>query len=78
MCRLRQVTHKYAFCGHRTALPDQEIKCDNRHCRFSTTHGPGDCGPNCRSTCWTYRAFPEQYELTIQSYCPDCQAAGRR
>ncbi|KAF8980790.1 hypothetical protein BDQ17DRAFT_1380381 [Cyathus striatus] len=68
MCRLRQVVEIYALCGHRYAL----IRCEDRFCKFSVTH-PGNCGPDCRKTCWQYRQFPEQYDRTIQRLCPNCQ-----
>jgi hypothetical protein len=42
-------------------LTGQQIQCDDRYCRFSTSH-PSDCvPPNCSKTCWPYRQFPQQY-----------------
>ncbi|KAJ6630773.1 hypothetical protein B0H10DRAFT_852637 [Mycena sp. CBHHK59/15] len=74
MCRWRQVQNNYAGCGHAFQLnkkPDQEIQCDSTTCKFSPSH-PRSCGPNCTTTCWQYRQFPEQFVRTIQGYCPQC------
>ncbi|GLB34981.1 putative cyclin family protein [Lyophyllum shimeji] len=59
MCRWRQVQHIFALCNHVYNVPDEMIQCDDRWCKFSTTH-PADCGPNCKNTCWQYRQFPQQ------------------
>ncbi|KAF8077974.1 hypothetical protein FPV67DRAFT_1463679 [Lyophyllum atratum] len=60
MCKWRQVQHIFAQCNHVYNLPDEMIQCDDRWCKFSTIH-PADCGPNCKTTCWQYRQFPQQY-----------------
>ncbi|TFK45072.1 hypothetical protein BDQ12DRAFT_674085 [Crucibulum laeve] len=72
MCKWRQVRDIYVRCGHTYALPDELIPCVDRFCKFSETH-PRDCGPNCRTTCWQYRQFPEQYDRTLDRQCPSCQ-----
>ncbi|KII94925.1 hypothetical protein PLICRDRAFT_33756 [Plicaturopsis crispa FD-325 SS-3] len=71
MCYLRQVRNVYSKCGHGITLPDEEIKCDLRNCKFSPVH-PKNCGPRCSQTCWQYRQFPQQYSPKIDRLCPDC------
>ncbi|KAJ7582740.1 hypothetical protein C8J56DRAFT_955593 [Mycena floridula] len=77
MCRYRQVQNTYLRCGHSVRLPDQLIACDDRFCKFSARH-PSNCGPNCGTTCWQRKQFPEQYNPHIDNYCPSCINAGRR
>ncbi|RDB21342.1 hypothetical protein Hypma_011577 [Hypsizygus marmoreus] len=74
MCKWRQVQHIFTLCNHVYSLPDEMIRCDDRWCKFSTTH-PSNCGPNCKNTCWQYRQFPEQYNRTIARLCYACEAA---
>ncbi|GAW03956.1 hypothetical protein F5879DRAFT_183868 [Lentinula edodes] len=76
MCRRRHVRNLYLKCGHAVNLPEQEISCENEHCKFSPFH-PKNC-PNCTRTCWQYHQYPEQYTPQINSFCPACQAAGSR
>ncbi|KAG5715239.1 hypothetical protein E4T56_gene3029 [Termitomyces sp. T112] len=74
MCKWRQVQHFYAVCKHAYNLPDELIQCEDRYCKFSSTHPGGavDCGPKCRNTCWQYRQFPQQYNRTFQQMCQKC------
>ncbi|KAJ3794784.1 hypothetical protein GGU11DRAFT_279784 [Lentinula aff. detonsa] len=76
MCRRRHVRNIYLKCGHAVNLPEQEVSCENEHCKFSPFH-PNVC-PNCTKTCWQYHQYPEQYSPQINSFCPACQAAGCR
>ncbi|KAM6500545.1 hypothetical protein JOM56_003559 [Amanita muscaria] len=71
MCRFLQVQEHYTLCGHSYRRPDQELRCNDRFCKFSSAH-PKDCGPNCSTTCWQYRQFPEQYHRTTHAQCPIC------
>ncbi|TFK76473.1 hypothetical protein BDN72DRAFT_852786 [Pluteus cervinus] len=50
----------YPSYRSRWILRLHKIGCDDRYCKFSQAH-PEDCGPNCKTTCWQYRQFPEQY-----------------
>lgn len=74
MCCLRQVRNYYTRCGHGITLPDEEIKCDARDCKFSPNH-PRHC-PQCKATCWQTRQYPQQYSPHLDAFCPDCIAAG--
>ncbi|KIP09130.1 hypothetical protein PHLGIDRAFT_51166, partial [Phlebiopsis gigantea 11061_1 CR5-6] len=38
-----------------------QIQCDDRFCKFSTTHPPDCVSPRCTDTCWQYRQFPQQF-----------------
>ncbi|KIL00428.1 hypothetical protein PAXRUDRAFT_129948 [Paxillus rubicundulus Ve08.2h10] len=77
MCHWRRVQNTYKRCGHVYDLPDVMIQCDERDCKFSSTH-PSTCvPPSCTSTCWQYRQFPRQYNPHIDSFCPPCIQQGR-
>ncbi|KZT33021.1 hypothetical protein SISSUDRAFT_993506 [Sistotremastrum suecicum HHB10207 ss-3] len=53
-------------------LTRAQLQCDNRYCKFSTTH-PADCvPPNCTRTCWQYRQYPQIYQPQINGHCPNC------
>ncbi|KAF7778748.1 hypothetical protein Agabi119p4_3093 [Agaricus bisporus var. burnettii] len=75
MCRWRQVKHRYTLCQHMIGEPDKLIECEDRFCKFSPNH-PRDCGPGCANTCWQYRQFPQQYDITHQGRCPNCVSNG--
>ncbi|KAJ3824307.1 hypothetical protein EV361DRAFT_552289 [Lentinula raphanica] len=76
MCRRRHVRNVYNKCGHAVNLPEEEVPCENEHCKFSPFH-PKVCA-NCTKTCWQYHQYPEQYSPQIDSFCPSCQATGLR
>ncbi|KDQ64341.1 hypothetical protein JAAARDRAFT_223242 [Jaapia argillacea MUCL 33604] len=77
MCCWRRVRHVYLQCNHAINLPDDEIRCDSRNCKFSPNH-PLDCvPPQCIKTCWQYHQYPQQYSPNIDGKCPNCIAAGR-
>ncbi|KAI6039048.1 hypothetical protein EDC04DRAFT_2569019, partial [Pisolithus marmoratus] len=45
------------------------VQCDNRYCKFSSTH-PSTCiPPGCTNSCWQYRQFPQQYSEYSQWLC---------
>ncbi|KAH6918609.1 hypothetical protein BKA70DRAFT_21932 [Coprinopsis sp. MPI-PUGE-AT-0042] len=71
-----RITDVFQGCGHAYRLPDEMLQCDDRFCKFSTTH-PDNCGPNCKTSCWQYRQFPEQIHRTFDRKCPSCLSAGR-
>ncbi|KAI6109837.1 hypothetical protein F5141DRAFT_810955 [Pisolithus sp. B1] len=77
MCHWRRVQNTYKICGHVYDMPDEMIQCDNRYCKFSSTH-PGTCvPPGCTNSCWQYRQFPQQYNPKIDTLCPRCLRGGR-
>ncbi|KAF8995420.1 hypothetical protein BDZ89DRAFT_1084774, partial [Hymenopellis radicata] len=78
MCRLRQVLNVYTKCGHGISLPDELIRCESRHCRFSLFHPTSCKPPQCRRTCAQFKKFPEQYSPHINSYCPACLDSSTR
>ncbi|TEB35900.1 hypothetical protein FA13DRAFT_1203025 [Coprinellus micaceus] len=53
MCRWRQIQDTFTTCNHSLRLADQLVQCDDRFCKFSSSHPP-DCGSECRTTCWQY------------------------
>ncbi|KIM65228.1 hypothetical protein SCLCIDRAFT_113287 [Scleroderma citrinum Foug A] len=75
MCHWRRVRTTYLVCRHAYDLVSSlsvQIQCDNRHCKFSSTH-PSNClPPECLNTCWQYRQFPQQYNPQINTLCPRC------
>ncbi|OCH95520.1 hypothetical protein OBBRIDRAFT_745188 [Obba rivulosa] len=72
MCHWRRVRNHYKRCGHYIDLPDEMIQCDDRFCKFSTSHPRNCVPPRCTETCWQYRQFPQQYNPVIDSKCPVC------
>ncbi|KAF8198859.1 hypothetical protein K438DRAFT_1717767, partial [Mycena galopus ATCC 62051] len=72
MCRWRHVRNIYLRCGHAENLPPVEVKCDNRHCKFSPDHPSGCVPPKCARTCNQYHLFPEQYHPNVDGFCPAC------
>ncbi|KAH9934787.1 uncharacterized protein B0H18DRAFT_869227, partial [Fomitopsis serialis] len=71
------VRNHYKKCTHYIDLPDEEIKCEDRFCKFSPNHPP-DCGPPaCTTSCWQYHQSPVQYTPVIDNYCPVCIQTGR-
>ncbi|KAI0823824.1 hypothetical protein BC628DRAFT_481110 [Trametes gibbosa] len=75
MCYIRQVCYMYMKCGHACPVPDQQVSCDSRHCKFSTVH-PKNCqGPSCKQTCKQFRQHPQQHSPQVVGLCPNC--AGR-
>ncbi|KAF9052609.1 hypothetical protein BJ165DRAFT_1441347 [Panaeolus papilionaceus] len=75
MCRWRQIQDTFATCGHSYRL----VYCPEPDCKFSPLH-PTDC-PNCTTTCWQYRRFPEIINRQFGRLCPRCEevaASGRR
>lgn len=73
MCRWRRVRNIYN-CGHYVDLEDELVQCVDSRCKFSDMH-PAQC-PNCRSTCWQYRQFPETYFPQLDRPCADCRRRG--
>ncbi|KAH9854137.1 hypothetical protein C2E23DRAFT_85038 [Lenzites betulinus] len=71
------VRNNYKRCGHYIDLPDEMIQCEDRFCKFSTTHPRNCVPPRCTETCWQYRQFPEQYHPVIDNYCAVCIQMGR-
>ncbi|KAG1772650.1 hypothetical protein EDD22DRAFT_376551 [Suillus occidentalis] len=72
MCHWRRVRNTYNQCGHVFDLADEMIRCDDRYCKFSSSH-PNTCvPPSCTTTCWQYRQFPQQFNRFIDSVCPGC------
>ncbi|KAF8557053.1 hypothetical protein OG21DRAFT_1436078 [Imleria badia] len=61
MCYWRRVRNTYRACGHVVTLPDEEIKCDLRNCKFSPRHAQNCLPPQCTKTCWQYHQYPQQY-----------------
>ncbi|OAX43996.1 hypothetical protein K503DRAFT_730208 [Rhizopogon vinicolor AM-OR11-026] len=72
MCYWRRVHNFYKGCGHTINLPDEEIKCDLRNCKFSPKHPPTCMPPQCSTMCWQYRQYPQQYGPHIDKKCPKC------
>ncbi|KAG2042227.1 hypothetical protein BDR03DRAFT_944872 [Suillus americanus] len=66
MCYWRRVRNCYKGCGHSINLPDEEIKCDLRNCKFSPKHSPTCIPPQCTKACWQYRQYPQQYGMSSQ------------
>lgn len=76
MCHWRRVRNTYNQCGHVFDLADEMIRCDDRYCKFSSSH-PSTCvPPACTTTCWQYRQFPQQFNRFIDSVCPGCPHPG--
>jgi len=81
MCRWRQIQDHYAQCDHSYRLPDEMVYCPDRWCKFSPYHVNEEgvhvdrCGPECTTTCWQYRQFPEQIFRRLDRLCVHCQAA---
>ncbi|KAG1783091.1 hypothetical protein EV702DRAFT_1060200 [Suillus placidus] len=76
MCYWRRVRNYYKGCGHSINLPDEEIKCDLRNCKFSPKHSPTCIPPQCSKVCWQYRQYPQQYAPQIDKRCPKCNIHG--
>ncbi|KAG2037219.1 hypothetical protein BDR03DRAFT_957730 [Suillus americanus] len=77
MCHWRRVRNTYSQCGHVFDLADEMIRCDDRYCKFSSSH-PSTCvPPSCTTTCWQYRQFPQQFNRFIDSVCPSCTQLGQ-
>ncbi|KII88532.1 hypothetical protein PLICRDRAFT_627328 [Plicaturopsis crispa FD-325 SS-3] len=75
MCHWRRVGHIYKRCNHMYQLPEEMIQCDDRYCKFSTSH-PSNCvPPKCTQTCWQYRQAPQSYTRHIDNWCPNCLQA---
>ncbi|KAJ7721463.1 hypothetical protein B0H16DRAFT_366423 [Mycena metata] len=50
-----------------------KAKCSNAKCKFSLSH-PADCVPPlCRTTCFQYHGFPEQYAPNVDGFCTACR-----
>ncbi|KAI0082689.1 hypothetical protein K474DRAFT_1584993 [Panus rudis PR-1116 ss-1] len=77
MCHWRRVRNHYKRCGHYIDLVSMHtIQCDDRYCKFSTTHPRNCVPPRCTETCWQYRQFPQQYNPVIDDFCPSCITRG--
>ncbi|KAN0133749.1 hypothetical protein V8E53_008473 [Lactarius tabidus] len=76
MCHWRRVTNTYLRCNHEVEVPEEEIRCENRWCRFSVTH-PRDCiPPQCQRTCNQFRGFPQLYNPQLDTWCQGCRESG--
>ncbi|CAL1703131.1 unnamed protein product [Somion occarium] len=72
MCCRRHVCYIYSKCGHAYAMPEENMPCDNPHCKFSPAH-PSTCtGASCKQTCWQYRQPTQQYSPQVSGSCPRC------
>ncbi|KAI6005965.1 hypothetical protein EDD15DRAFT_696041 [Pisolithus albus] len=75
MCLMRWSVDEPAV---RPWLTRPQIQCDNRYCKFSSTH-PSTCVPPAAPTPAgnSRRQFPQQYNPRIDALCPRCLRGGR-
>ncbi|KAH9943302.1 uncharacterized protein BXZ73DRAFT_97351 [Epithele typhae] len=74
MCRRRHVRTVY---NHGFTHPEEEVNCYGTNCIFSPNH-PKDCtGERCKTKCWQYHTYPQQYVVNKDHDCPQCAAARR-